>query len=164
MSTIALDNTWPASLPLPYVQMGGDSYYGVISSPSESARILRRDRFGTRYLDVTAQWRLDATQFAAFQAFFELLGNGGSRFGISLRFPKNTELQDWKALFVGGYEVQFEEGVWSVQAPLNLERLLEVTDADLVGASYFLVASETTGGADEQFVGPSTTFFAVTDP
>lgn len=117
---LTVTNEWPATLPLPSVDYNGAPYNSTLVSPIENAAIERRSRFTRSYCGVSVQWVFTDEEYQDFRAFVKGdLGNGAAVFKIELRFPKNTELTAWAVRFSAGFEADFDEGYWTVQATLE---------------------------------------------
>jgi len=122
------DAQWPSDLPLPLVDYQGRSEVATIGSDIAFAKILRRSRFTTTYATVSVEWCLQPDEIDDFRDFYRtILDNGASQFRIDLRYPFNTELTEWKVRFLGGYELQPDDGIWKARASLELIRKVELT-------------------------------------
>jgi hypothetical protein len=118
---LTIDNEWPATLPLPYLDYSGNPYNQTIYSPDGAFFIARRSRFTKSYCILSVAWNFDDDEFEAFKLFvLNSLGNATSQFKIELRFPKNTELTEWAVRFESGYQANQNDGVWNVIAALEL--------------------------------------------
>lgn len=118
--TITVDNTWPSSLPLPFIDYTGAPRNQTIFSPSLAYEVERRSRFTRSYCQLSVTWHFSDAQMEAFKTFLVALGGGAAVFSIELRFPKNTELTDWCVRVENSYEADFQDGVWVVQVGLEL--------------------------------------------
>lgn len=117
--SLVVTNAWPETLPLPSLDyQGTNTAPTLISAPGKMAN-LRRSRFEKNYPTLQVEWVLNDDQLVIFKSFFkEDLGNGIAHFSIELRYPKNSDLDEWSVRFVGGYQTIHEEGLWRVQASL----------------------------------------------
>lgn len=118
---LQIDLTWPVSLPLPFLEFSGSPENATLVSPPESSAILRRSRFTKSYSTIAVAWTFTEDQFQTFEDFFlNDLGNGVAQFKIELRFPTNSVLAKWSVRLKEGYQSNFVEGIWKVQASLFL--------------------------------------------
>lgn len=121
MSEIALTNAWPSTLPIPYVDFSGSPRDTTLVSEREQAKIHRRSRFSRVYHGMPVQWVFSHSEYLAFKTFYKDTIRCVSAFSIELRFPKNSALSEWMARFVSeGFEATPEEGMWRVDAMLDL--------------------------------------------
>ena len=118
--TTAVDNTWPSTLPLPFIDYSGAPRNQTIFSPDLAFGVERRSRFTRSYCQLSVVWHFSDSQMEAFKAFLAALGNGAAVFSIELKFPRNTELTDWCVRVESSYNATFEDGVWIVQVGLEL--------------------------------------------
>lgn len=141
---------WPSSIPLPFVEFAGQSRHSTIASPFSQGRIDRRSRYSMPYGSMVVRWVLDPAQWTAFRTFFETtLGNGISLFTIELRHPKHSELVEWVVRFVGSYQSRNLEGLWAVDAELDLIRRSELAPIAIVEDwGPFMVAPEESSEGD----------------
>lgn len=117
---LALETVWP-DLPLPKVDYTGAPRNSTLVSKKSEAYITRRSRFERSYSILSVSWCFTTEQLVVFEAFFAgELDNGIAQFKIELRFPENSALKEWAVRFDEGYTTTYEEGVWSVQATLDL--------------------------------------------
>lgn len=124
--TLPLDITWPAALPLPFLDYSGQAVNGTLVGTARNIVIERRSRFERSYREVGVEWRFDPEQYEAFKAFFyTTLGNGTAQFKIELRFPLNSDLTEWAARIAGGFDSVYDEGVWRVAASMDLVNPVE---------------------------------------
>ena len=109
------------SLPLPFVDFSGQSRVPSIVSDAQSSVIAGRSRFEKRYATLNVQWVFTQAELEIFEDFFDDdLGNGCACFSLELRYPLNSELTEWLVRFTEGYDVTNQEGMFSVQASLEL--------------------------------------------
>ena len=101
----------------------------MLQSAEEAGLYDRRSRYTKLYHNAVVSWVLDPDQYETFQAFFEIgIHQGSAQFELSLRYPKNSELTAWVVAFVGGYEAQYVEGMWQLQAELDLVRTVALPE------------------------------------
>jgi hypothetical protein len=118
---LQIDITWPATLPLPFVDYSGQPDNSTIASPPESGVISRRSRFERTYLSIAVNWKFTPLQYETFKSFFaEDLGNGTAAFKIELRYPLNSVLLEWIVRFSEDYKAAHEDGTWTVQAAIDV--------------------------------------------
>lgn len=74
------------------------------------------------YVSLSVMWTLLPAELDAFKVFFhDTLGQGTASFRIELRYPRNSDLDDWIVRFDGtGYEMDYLDGAWSVRSGLVL--------------------------------------------
>jgi hypothetical protein len=153
--TLVIDETWPATLPLPVVDFSGTPRNTTMVSPMENGNILRRSRYLKSYTSIDISLVLDPDEYAAFQTFFETTTDlGCALFKVELRYPQNTALTEWACRFLGGYEASYQEGLWSVTAAFDLINETVLDDGSpLVGWTQFYVADgfDSDPGDDQAF-------------
>jgi len=145
---LQVDNTWPTSLPLPKVEFSGRPRNATLTSPTENAAIVRRSRFTRSYTTLSVAWCFSAVQMQTFVDFFQDdLGNGTGQFKIELRYPETSILSEWTVRFEGGYQREYDEGIFHVKAGLEL---IETVPSSAVtpGLVASWEASSITGVAD----------------
>lgn len=118
--TLTLDYEWPETLPLPFLDYSGVPRNQTLFSPDAAYHVARRSRFTRSYCVLSAVWHFSDDQMEAFKAFLVVLGNGAAQFKIELRFPKNSALTEWAARFESSYEGEYNDGIWTVNAALEL--------------------------------------------
>lgn len=119
--TLTINNEWPDTLPLPLLDYSGTPRLATISSPEETPAIAQRSRFERSYNTLEVSWCFDDAQFETFQNFVLYdLGNGTAQFKLELKFPKNSALTEWAVRFEGSYEAEEVDGLWKVNAALEL--------------------------------------------
>lgn len=118
---LQVDIDWPVALPLPFLEYSGEPRNGTLVSPTDAAAISRRSRFERSYTTLSVAWVFTDAQYQSFKTFFATtLGNGTAQFAIELRFPLNSGLTEWSVRIEDGYTAAHEEGMWRVQATLDL--------------------------------------------
>lgn len=122
MSKIVVNNSWPESLPLPFVDFSGSPRDTTLTSPeTDPAKIRRRSRYTKNYHSLPVKWVFTTAEYNTFKSFFKNTLRASSAFSIELRFPKNSALSEWIARFISdGFEATPEEGMWVVDALLDL--------------------------------------------
>jgi len=121
MSTLEDIVVWPTTLPLPFVDYGGQPLHATLASKLSNPKIQRRSRFTASVVGVSVQWVLGLAEYEAFKAFFlDNLGNGAGLFLIELRYPYAASLIEWTARFTSGYGSNYQDGNWTVEADLDL--------------------------------------------
>lgn len=124
--TVLVNNVWPVTIPLPFIDFSGEPRIATISSPVESTIRIRRSRFQKSYVSISVSWRLDDIEYDLFKAFFsETLNNGVSSFLIELKYPLKSDLNWWQVRFLKGYKVGAMRGPWIVSADLDLIMKIE---------------------------------------
>lgn len=119
--TLTINNEWPDTLPLPLIEYSGTPRHATINSPEDTPSIDRRSRFTRSYNTLEVSWCFTHEQFELFQSFVRYdLGNGTAQFKIELKFPKNSALTEWAVRFEGSYEAEEVDGLWKVNAALEL--------------------------------------------
>lgn len=132
--------TWPTTLPLPLIDASGNPQNPTIASPVDSAFISRRQRFHAATKSMAVSWCLTLSQMDSFETFFiDDIDNGAAAFAIDLRYPKASDVQEWVVRFIGGYTQTFEDGLWRVEAQLEMVRGELVQAAPLLGYANFFV-------------------------
>lgn len=117
---LTIDNEWPGTLPLPFIDYSGVPLNTTIFSPDITYHVERRSRFTRSYYLLSVRWNFNDDQFEAFKAFLDEIGNGTAQFKIELRFPKNTALTEWSVRLEDRYEADYDDGIWTVTAGLEL--------------------------------------------
>jgi hypothetical protein len=126
---IPVETEWPSALPLPFIDYNGATRNATITSPNGAQIIARRSRFTRSYVPLLVGWNFTQGEYDAFSDFFlNTLGNGAALFSISLRYPRNTSLEDWIVRFLEGYEANGGDGIWMVSAPIDLVNKLAVDE------------------------------------
>lgn len=150
---IIIDNEWPATIPIPYVDFSGSPRNRTIVGDPSAGRVNRRSRMQTGYSSLSVTWKLTEAQFELFKSFFtDDLEMGCAQFKIELRFPRHTTLTEWIARFIDGFEASpiGDDGNWEVTASLDLVFLAVVSDASpLEGYSPFYVDVSGAGTGDD---------------
>lgn len=150
--SVTLDtvNSWPATLPLPFVNAQGAARVPTLVSPLTSGRVVRRRRWVTSYAVVTVLWKLTRLEYAEFLTFWgTTLGNGSARFALELRYPKNSELTEWVVQPTGNINVESDEDEYLlVQVPLQLVSLNVVADKAGALENNFLVGGGSSGAIE----------------
>lgn len=154
--TFQITESWPSTIPLPYVDYSGSPRNATLVSSLESGNILRRKRFQKSYTGVAVVWILADTEYALFKTFFEsTIDVGAALFKMDLRFPQNSALQEWAVRFVEGYDAAHIDGNWRISANLDLINLTTLPDgAPQLGAVEFQVIYE--GVPPPNYVGVDT--------
>lgn len=150
MSEIDITISWPEStVPLPYIDASGAPRHSSIASDTTQSLIVRRLRFsGGRHTELKVEWVLSIAQFFAFKTLFDTtLSMGAALFKIELKYPKQSELTEWVARFVGGYDAEYLDGNWRVSAVLDLILPVDLPEVD-AGEGYagYYVEPEESGG------------------
>jgi hypothetical protein len=84
------------------------------------------------------QWKLNWTEWRAFEVFFlDDLDNGAAQFQIDLRCPKSSELTAWVVRFLDGYSCDHSDGIWTVTALLEMSYTPLVYAAPKLGWTFF---------------------------
>jgi hypothetical protein len=153
MTTIVVNISWPDTLSLPFIGYAGSPRYATVVTPADSAVSQRRSRFSRSYSNLKVSWNFTVAEYDAFQAFFlDTLGNGAARFKIQLRYPKNTDLEEWMVGFGGGYESSWINGLWRVDAELDLVMPTVIPEAaPEEGSTPFFVASDNSSDGEQEF-------------
>lgn len=126
---IPISNSWPETLPLPFLNYEGESRNATLFSTIESVTPERRSIRSKAFDSIIVQWHLSTVQYAAFRTFFvSSLNIGTSQFSIDLRYPKNSELAAWIVRFVGGFNAQWINGKFVISAKLDLFNTLAVEE------------------------------------
>lgn len=126
---IPIEETYPESLPLPYIEYSGAPRNSTICTPAGAAFIARRSRFTKSYVSLSLKWFFTSDQYTTFRAFvLDNLGNGAASFVMSLRYPKNSALDDWIVKLIGPYEATSRDGLWEVAASIDLCGKVEMED------------------------------------
>lgn len=149
MPTITTNNSWPATLPLPFVDYSGVSQVPTLRSPRTSGRLKFRKRYKLTYQTLSCTWKLNWTQWQAFKTFHETtLGNGTARFEMELRYPLNSALTTWICQFIGTIEHSpILNGIREVRTQIQLYHPNTVADkAAATGTTPFQVVSESSSG------------------
>jgi len=121
MSTLADMTSWPAALPLPFVDYDGEPMHVTLASKLENPKIQRRRRFQASVISVAVRWVFNVAEYAEFKAFFlDTLGNGGAQFLLELKYPRTSTLTTWKAKFTSSYRSTNQLGHWEVEGELEL--------------------------------------------
>lgn len=165
---LAVDIQWPATLPLPHSDFSGMPRNATLLSADHMGRQHRRSRRTKKFDDVSARWNLTPAQYTIFRSFFlTTLGNGAAKFELEFRQPRNSGNSFWAVRFLGGYNVKVNDGIWTVDAALELIGFIkdaptpEVPDPPDPGEDppappkawgIFYAASEDSGGEAERFV------------
>lgn len=124
--TLPIVTEWPTALPLPFIDYSGSVVNATIVSPMDNIVLERRSRFRRAYGSLSVSWRLTGSEFSAFRDFHDVdLGNGIAQFKIELRYPKESVLTEWAVRFTGGYTSNHDDGVWTVQASLDILNPIE---------------------------------------
>jgi len=119
--TLSLDVAWPTDLPLPSIEYGAGPINATLVSSPKLIATLRRSRFTKSYSQLAVTWMLTSAQYVAFKTFFrDTLGNGVAWFPLELRYPMNSALTTWVVQFAGALSVTYMEGLWQVQARIQL--------------------------------------------
>lgn len=122
-----IELSWPADIPLPSIAYSGNPINGSIFSPNGFQASIRRSRFVHSYHTLRVAWMLKQSQYDDLRTFYEDdLGSGTAQFKMELRFPKNSDLDNWVVLFLGPLLAVHEEGFWNVKSVLGLASLVEV--------------------------------------
>lgn len=139
---------YPSSLPLPFVDYSGAPRNATLRSAGEQGYVFRRSRFDARYSELQIAWRLTPTEYGNLKSFFlTTLGNGAARFQIELRYPKNSSVSEWIVQFIGGFDAQYGDGIWSLSSNLDLLRPVQLPPvAGPIGTAGYHVASEEESG------------------
>ncbi len=118
---LTVEESWPDTIPLPFFEFNGAPINASISSPNEQHKVERRSRRVKSFQALGVRWILTPGQYTDFREFFYTnLGNGAARFSIQLRYPKNSTLDDWDVRFTAGWKATHMEGLWQVEAQLDL--------------------------------------------
>lgn len=121
MPELAVTTSWPSTLPLPFIDYSGAPRHATLMTNAESPRYTRRSRFERSYNTIAISFIFNQSQYDAFEAFIEDdLANGAAQFIIELRFPLNSALTEWAVRFEEGWESNYNDGVWTVTAILEL--------------------------------------------
>lgn len=158
MSSGAQILSWPLNIPLPAVDFNGAPSHTTLASGLENARIQRRERYKSVAVTISVRWVLGVEEYDNFKDLFATdLDNGAAQFLIPLRYPKNSELTEWKARFIEGFTAVYEDHNWMIEAELDLLEVVEVetpipSPMLPVEAHGFLVVSEDVPGTWESFV------------
>lgn len=120
--TIPILNSWPAdTVPLPSIVYSGGPRNATITSPVEQSVIKRRSRFHKAYDTLRVTWLLDTAQLVAFQSFYnDDLRVGIACFSMELKYPKNSALDTWLVRFHAGHSTTYIDGIWKVEAELEI--------------------------------------------
>jgi len=112
---------WPSDLPLPYVDAQGQPQHATLAGGVQQMRIQRRNRFRSHTVSFSVRWVLSIAEYDSFKAFYrDELYNGIAQFSLSVRYPYNSGLTEWRVRFLGNYAGVYQEGVWAVEATLEL--------------------------------------------
>jgi len=148
--TVAINvtNSWPISLPLPFLDYTGAARVPTIVSQAGSARVQRRSRWTAPYATVNVVWRLSPDEYLALVTYWdETLRNGTAKFTMELRYPKNSALDTWIVQFLGELEVTpIENGIREVVAVLQILTLAVVTDKAATIPQQFQVQDTSSTG------------------
>lgn len=134
--------SWPATIPLSYIDATGQPLNPILASDLASAHIERRLRyFGDYPISLSLVWQLSISEYADFKAFFSNdIDEGAAIFAMELRHPLTSDLKEWQCRFDSEYGSEFQEGVWKVTARVTALRLNSFAiAAGLVGYSPLLV-------------------------
>ena len=153
MPNITVTETWPETLPLPFIEFEGIVKDTTLRSPLQEAHIQKRSPSETTYPALNVRWVLESAQWGVFREYFnDDLDMGVSAFSIDLRFPMRSELTNWMVRFDGGYTGKHTEEVWTVSAKLELMAPTELPDpAYPFGVAGFFVQPENSGEPEELF-------------
>lgn len=112
---------WPADLPLPYIDNQGEPLHATLASGMPQMRIQRRNRFRSYTTAMMVKWVLNLAQYDSFKAFHkDELFNGMAQFALELKYPYTATLTEWRVRFIGNYAAVYSDGIWSVDASLEL--------------------------------------------
>lgn len=113
---------WPITLPLPYVDYTGNPFHVTEVSPADTPKIARRNRYINALINISVRWVFNTDEYEDFKVFFqEDIDTGMSKFRIELRYPLNSALVPWRVRFMSdGYKATYQEGMWEVEASLDL--------------------------------------------
>lgn len=146
---IGFSNTWPSTLPLPFIDYQGVAEVATLVSPQKSARIQRRSRQSTVYATINVTWNFTKSQYSAFLSYWEeTLGGGSAKFALELRYPKISDLDTWMVQFLGNLQVDsIENTVWKVSATLQVLHITTVADAAAIIPNFLYVLDPSSSGA-----------------
>lgn len=121
MPTLPLTTEWPSTLPLPFIDYSGAPRHATLMTNAESPAYVRRSRFERSYNTLSVSFIFNESQYEAFESFVtDTLANGASQFILELRYPLNSALTEWAVRFEEGWESNFNDGVWTITAILEL--------------------------------------------
>lgn len=128
MPTINITHSWPATLPLPYIDYSGGADVATLFSPGDAAIIKRRSRQTQTYATVSVRWKFEPDEWLEFLDFWEdNLGCGSAAFAIELRYPKISALDTWLVKMITGLEVEtIDNAIFEVSTTLQLISLATV--------------------------------------
>ena len=152
--TVAINvtNSWPITLPLPFIDYTGSARVPTIISPEGAARSQRRSRWKSPYAAVNVRWKLDEDEYLEMVTYWDTtLGNGTAKFTMEIRYPQNSALSTWICQFVGALEVvPIENGIREVVATLQILTLSVVTDKAAIIPQQFTVMDTSSTGLPMQ--------------
>jgi len=149
---VDITNTFPSTLPLPFVNYSGAAGVSTIVSPNSMGRSRRRFRWYSTYTVLEVSWRLTHTEWGLFKTFWEGLGNGTAKFAMELRYPKTTDLDVWVCQFLGDLNVSNVDGHFrEVGTTLHISIPTTVNDKAVSQLHFFWVLPVASGAPEEQF-------------
>ena len=146
---IDITNSWPATLPLPFIDFSGGADVTTLLSPGNNAFIKRRSRQTQTFATVAIKWKFNQTEWLIFLNFWEnTIGVGAAAFTMDLRYPKISALDNWLVKIVSELSVDnTEHTIWEVSAKIQIISLSVVADKATELPKCFLVQSEASSAA-----------------